>query len=68
MSKLDDYHRHEALDRANMLANMVATWLLEHDYIAAHPELTRKAAEAFEALSALYQEIGGVTFYELGDA
>lgn len=58
MNKLDDYHRHEALDRACMLSQIVATWLIDHPYIEAHPDLSRKAATAFEALSDLYQAIG----------
>lgn len=56
--KLDDYHRHEALDRSNMLANMVASWLMEHPYIESNPPLARKAEDAFDALYALYQAIG----------
>ena len=56
--KIDDYHRHEALDRACMLAQTVILNLLQHPYIDAHPELGEKVGKAVELLYAVYNDIG----------
>lgn len=55
---LDDYHRHEALDRANMLAQIVGEWLLDHPYVQQRPELVRMVSLAQSALADAYQLIG----------
>lgn len=57
-SKLDNYSRHEALDRAHLLASMVGDWLLSHPYIAADKKLKKRAKVAMRELAQLYQDIG----------
>ena len=58
MKELDDYHRHEALDRSCILAQTVILNLLQHPYIDAHPKLGEKVGKAVELLYEVYNEIG----------
>ncbi|MBT2300388.1 hypothetical protein J7E70_07910 [Variovorax paradoxus] len=58
MKEIDDYHRHEALDRALMLAQTLNFWLLQHPYIDTKPELGEQIGKAVELLYAVYNEIG----------
>jgi hypothetical protein len=58
MAELDDYHAHEALDRAHTLCESVCLQLLEHPYIKANPEHTALVERAVDALAQLYQNIG----------
>jgi hypothetical protein len=57
MNKIDDYHRHEALDRASMLAQNLSVWLLQHPYIDSQPHIRAKVVEAVNLLHDVYQEI-----------
>lgn len=58
MKELDDYHRHEALDRACMLAEILSSWLLQHPYIESKPKLGAKVGRAIKLLNKVYNEIG----------
>lgn len=58
MTQPDDYHRHEALDRTNMLMEMVERYLLEHPYIQADTMLTETAEHVCSSLMHIYQAIG----------
>ena len=62
--KLDKFHKHEALDRANMLAHMVEDWVDDHPFVSARPELKAHAEEACRQLASLYQAIGAVEILE----
>lgn len=55
---MDAFSRHEALDRAHLIAEIFDTHLLHHAYIQATPELARQCEQIAEALGALYQAIG----------
>ncbi|QIM51608.1 hypothetical protein [Hydrogenophaga crocea] len=56
--KLDKFHKHEALDRAWIMFQMVNDWLVDHPYIEADAVLSPMAGAASQALWNLYQEIG----------
>jgi cell fate (sporulation/competence/biofilm development) regulator YmcA (YheA/YmcA/DUF963 family) len=55
---IDDYLRHEALDRTSMLADMVERHLVEHPFIQSRPDLVAYVTSASEILQRVYQIIG----------
>lgn len=55
---MNDYLRHEALDRTHMISGMIEMFLLEHPYIKDDPVKTKIAEEAYGWLQDLYQQIG----------
>lgn len=57
-TKLDKFHKHEALDRTWLFVDMIASFLLEHPYIQQNKSLKRKVKKAFGLLYEVYQEIG----------
>lgn len=65
---IDDYHRHEALHVANMLADIVEDHLVYHPAIQANPGWRAMAEEASEKLADLYQAIGEEHFGERPEA
>lgn len=54
----DDYLRHEALDRASLIAQMIGSHLAEHPFIQAHATLRNKVFMAGKLLGDVYQTIG----------
>jgi hypothetical protein len=56
--KLDEFHAHEALDRAAMLAGLFEGWVQQHPYVEADPELTAKADTVMRAMSDFHQAVG----------
>lgn len=54
----DEFHRHEALDRASMFSQMVGIWLLEHPSVQANAKVRKKVEKAANLLTEAYQEIG----------
>jgi hypothetical protein len=54
---IDDYHKHEALDRTLIIINMIDELLLGHSYFLERPELRDKAGTALETLMEVYQAI-----------
>lgn len=54
----DDYHRHEALHVAWMLADIIDEHLLDHPAIRENPEWMLHADTAASELMELYQKIG----------
>ncbi|MEZ5330231.1 MAG: hypothetical protein R3F19_34725, partial [Verrucomicrobiales bacterium] len=58
--KLDDYHRHEALDRAAIFAEQFESHIASHPQIELDPRLRSKAEEIADRLAALYQAIGNL--------
>lgn len=58
---LDQFHWHEALDRAHMLAEMFEAHLASHPVIEQTHILKVRAETVAELLRDLYQEIGRAT-------
>lgn len=56
---LDEFHKHEALDRCDIVLTILEMTLLLHPYIEAHPELVAKLEQASDLIGQVYQEIGG---------
>ena len=54
----DPFLHHEALDRAQMLADMFARHLADHPFIVARPDLADRCSTIADALGELYQAIG----------
>lgn len=54
----DEFHRHEALDRTSMIAQMVGIWPLEHPAIQENTKVRRKIEKAANLLAEAYQQIG----------
>lgn len=55
---LDDYHRHEALDRCHVINSMLCDYLLEHPFIAQNEWLRQRVGDAVSILGDVYQAIG----------
>jgi hypothetical protein len=53
-----DYHRHEALDRASLLCDMIGNYLLDHQFIQADEGLRADVERALGILADVYQRIG----------
>lgn len=58
LPSLDQFHRHEALDRASLVADERGDTLLDHPYLVAHPALRSEVEYAMRLISDVYQEIG----------
>ncbi|MBJ7410101.1 MAG: hypothetical protein JHD15_07005 [Phenylobacterium sp.] len=61
MSELDEFGRHEVLDRASLLMQTWDSFILEHGYVQATPELAAAAQKAFDGLHDFYQLAGRLT-------
>ncbi len=59
-TELDEYHAHEALDRASMMCNVVESELFNHPFVQAHPEIAEKVRSAITCLADAYQAIGAL--------
>lgn len=57
-TKIDDYSRHEALDRSFLLMDMIYQILVSHPYIQSQPKLQAHAEKAADQLNKVYQAIG----------
>lgn len=58
MTKLDEFHTHEALDRTYLCCEMFDTYVAEHPYVKADPQLAELCEKATDALYAVYNAIG----------
>lgn len=54
----DKYSKHEALDRAQLLAEVFEGQLAQHPFIKADPSLSSRCDAIADYLGALYQAIG----------
>lgn len=54
----DEFHAHEALDRAHLIASMLDTHLRDHPFVTANPNVLAGVERASRELGALYQLIG----------
>lgn len=61
MSELDQFGRHEVLDRASVLMQTWDSFILEHGFVQATPELAAAAQKAFDGLHDFYQLAGKLT-------
>ncbi len=57
---LDDYHRHEVLDRKAIFADQFETHVASHPVIEFDPALRAQATEIADRLAELYQSIGRI--------
>jgi hypothetical protein len=55
---MNDYLRHEALDRTNLICNIIGQNLLEHPYVLNSKELNGMVYRALVLLETVYQQIG----------
>jgi hypothetical protein len=57
---LDDYHAHEALDRAGMMVDILSDHLAEHPFVLAHPHIKARVDAGVAAIADAYQMIGSI--------
>lgn len=55
---IDEFSKHEALDRSAMILNIIDTHLLQHPVIKLDKELKEKVTKSAELLYEVYQELG----------
>jgi hypothetical protein len=55
---LDEFHYHEAMDRAAMLTDMVDSYLIQHPVFKAEKEYAKKVEKAAMLLAEAYQIAG----------
>jgi len=58
LTSINDFHRHEALDRAAIFADQFESHVASHPVIALDPDLKLQADEIIARLAALYQSLG----------
>lgn len=56
--KLDEFHYHEAKDRAYVIANQIENNLIEHPVIIKHTELKHRLEKVHAEILGVYQMIG----------
>jgi len=56
--KLDEFHYHEALDRANSINIMIEELLTFHPVVTKHKEIQKELDKAVYSISEVYQMIG----------
>ena len=61
MPELDNYHYHEALDRAYVLLDNIQSVLGRHPVILKEPEAKQFYENAVESLGVLYQKLGEIS-------
>ena len=55
---MNDYLRHEALDRTNLMCDMLCNNLLDHPYMLDNKDLRGMVMRAIVLLETVYQQIG----------
>lgn len=63
-NKLDEFHYHEALDRMNLMCDIIEESVVHHPVIDKHGNLKKKVLKAQQLLSEVYQEIGSKSYYK----
>ena len=58
MSKLDDFHYHEVLDRSDMILSIISEHLLAHPIVAENKEYKVLVDRAIDSIYELYQSVG----------
>jgi cell fate (sporulation/competence/biofilm development) regulator YmcA (YheA/YmcA/DUF963 family) len=59
--ELDDFHRHEALDRVSVWLDHFSEYITAHPVIAASPDFSERCEKITDLCGALYQAIGQET-------
>jgi len=59
--ELDDFHRHEALDRVSVWLDHFCEHIAAHPVIIASPDLSTRCEKITDLCGALYQAIGQET-------
>jgi|GEM_PF-6355512 len=60
--KLDDFHRHEALDRVSVWLDHFSEYIAAHPVIAASPGFSARCEKITDLCGELYQAIGQDTY------
>lgn len=55
----DEFAKHEVLHTAHIIESMWCDFVLEHEAVAADPDLKAEAVRIAEAIAAFYQAVGG---------
>jgi len=58
---LDDFHRHEALDRVSVWLDHFSAYIADHPVISGSPDLSARCEEITDLCGALHQVIGQET-------
>ena len=58
--KLDQFHYHEAMDRAYVMNSMINDHLLEHPAVKQNKEISEKIGKAVDLLAEAYQMLGSL--------
>ena len=58
MKKLDEFHYHEAIDRAHCISTMLDEFLISHPVAKKHKDIKKELKKAQDALWNSYQMIG----------
>lgn len=61
MKKLDEYHYHEALDRASSVAEIIEIMLIQHPVVKEHKDVKELVEKAQECILEAYQILGGLS-------
>jgi hypothetical protein len=61
-NRIDSYSKHEALDRAALVAGIFSDYVAGHPFVRRHPKLRPIADDLAERLGAFYQTVGNVVF------
>jgi hypothetical protein len=60
--KLDQFHYHEAVERAYIVGYMGELFLIGHPVCKKHKKIRKKVRKALQLLAEVYQEIGYLEF------
>lgn len=55
---IDEFSKHEALDRAQLFADFFERQMCRHPFVEINPDLAARCDAIADQLGALYQEIG----------
>ena len=57
---LDQFHTHEALDRASLICDLIDSHLLRHPFVVAHHIIQAKVEAGLRLIFDAYQDIGSI--------
>ena len=56
--KIDEFHKHEVIDRSSVIRDTWATHVMEHIVVVSDKQLKAQAQKAFDEIEAFYQLCG----------
>lgn len=56
--KIDEFHKHEVIDRAHVIRSMWFEHINDHPAVTADPDIAKAAARVGDSLEAFYQLCG----------